>query len=37
MMCNQKFNGLQIVKMEYYLKLRKKFLPINIIYEPLKS
>ena len=23
--------------MEYYLKLRKKFLPINIIYEPLRS
>ena len=32
----EKFNHFPIVRMKHDQKLRKKFLPINIIYEPVK-
>ena len=34
---NKKYNGFHIISIEYSKKLRKKFKPINIIYEPVKS
>ena len=33
----EKFNGFQIIRMEYEKKVRNKFLPIAIIYDPGKS
>ena len=35
--CINKNNGFHIISIEYSKKLRKKFKPINIIYEPVKS
>ena len=34
---NEKFNGFNIITIEYSKKLRKKFKPIDIIYKPAKK
>ena len=34
---NKKYNGFHVISIEYSKKLRTKFKPINIIYEPIKS
>ena len=34
---HEKFNGFNIISIEYSTKLRKKFKPIDIIYNPVKK
>ena len=33
----EKYNGFQVISIEYARKQRKKFKPINIIYKPTKD
>ena len=33
----QKFNGFNIVSVEYGRKLRKKFIPIDLVYKPVRK